>query len=1070
MPLSFTLPLQLYSLKAVFALMALLGLCVDVYLVFKMAIDVVAATPLTRPTYKIITSAVTAEMDFLEYLRQSVLIVDAGPAGPVMRIPFNNIRQTTFARQFEPHFMALTYLVLCLPTAILSLVFSQMAPAVATGLAVLSLARVVLGPQMLWKGLLVIWELSAVLYCRPVEVRKRLFSACCGFRCRLAGCIVGFVGTFLALLALIAVAIVISIGVTSDAKELDGQQGYIIGLGVLGSIFVTVGLGFLMGCTHNLPVDILVYLTSLDQGVRVYFAKPRKSEMFESIRCCAGDPDAIPGAGRCDSVIDQVARKLQIAPRKATHFQLDPNPVQESVLYVFGINDINEFKESLNMDTMLMRFERDQRKAMGFDDSDPEEAAEAEGPGILNAAIRRAVSSPNMRAGIEVDSTEAATEAKSVEIAIQQEQGGALAQMTLQDTVRAAHAEAEKQPEMIAADQALQDALQHVKLGSISSGPGLGFTVLTKLRHFFRRRSRAKTMDEAAAVMVPSPKASEINTIRSTDRTDDTMTSGTRLNCAFSKEDRVMDLQANHTHTAGHTPPETARSAGGDLAPVNRRHIRRPSAVPALGRLDEATAGDIDYGLDSRGDLRQQSTRSILKQSHDMQQSKRVSFRGDPTASRRSGGAGLSSKRSQFTARTPAINKLGKIVAPPDGGWESYEVDPGFTVSPGAGSSRDSGRRSVNGMLVPPYDAKPRRIDTSAPPDRRASESTTPLTARHDAALASRRSEPPEITGTGRMTLPAGTTKTLRSITVNQLEEALPDDVKQQLAAVQKNFQLTSPFELPGSGTGSTADPGDRSSDGGGRSSRLVLSAEALRVLDELTATENPEQKHYSFRLLSGGYLGEEQVVREEPNPYFERRSQHQAERERASARAAQRAERRAKREAKAAGQSKPTQISLLVAAAKAAAEEGGDEDGTGRGLETKSGTLTASGTTGSVFQRPPRATPYSGESKRPESQGRTGVASSSRTRGSSAKRSTSGRSEQASTTTTAREAEFGVKKSIIPATRRSAQPVSYRAAKLEQEAALQVWPEEAKAFQDAILDIEVAVAGTYTQAPSKVQ
>lgn len=108
--------------------------------------------------------------------------------------------------------------------------------------------------------------------------------------------------------------------------------------------------GWVLGCTHNLPVHSLMFLTNLDQarasscvafrasrsmrscalpqGIRVHYHHKRKSEMCENLRCCAGKPGRIPGTGLLAPWVDGCARFCGFMPRNSSHFMLDPFPMQ----------------------------------------------------------------------------------------------------------------------------------------------------------------------------------------------------------------------------------------------------------------------------------------------------------------------------------------------------------------------------------------------------------------------------------------------------------------------------------------------------------------------------------------------------------------------------------------------------------------------------------------------------------------------------------------------------------------------------------------------------------------------
>jgi hypothetical protein len=127
--------------------------------------------------------------------------------------------------------------------------------------------------------------------------------------------------------------------------------------------FVT---GWMLGCTHNLPVHSLMFVTNLDQGIRVHYYHKRKSEMCESFRCCAGKPGRIPGTGVFAPWVDGFARFCGFMPRNNTHFMLDPNPMQEAVCYVFGVNNAATFKVSLTKQEMLRKMDVGQKILKGI--------------------------------------------------------------------------------------------------------------------------------------------------------------------------------------------------------------------------------------------------------------------------------------------------------------------------------------------------------------------------------------------------------------------------------------------------------------------------------------------------------------------------------------------------------------------------------------------------------------------------------------------------------------------------------------------------------------------------------
>lgn len=127
--------------------------------------------------------------------------------------------------------------------------------------------------------------------------------------------------------------------------------------------FVT---GWMLGCTHNLPVHSLMFVTNLDQGIRVHYYHKRKSEMCQSFRCCAGKPGRIPGTGVFAPWVDGFARLCGFMPRNSSHFMLDPNPMQEAVCYVFGVNNAATFKVSLTKQEMLRKMDVGQKILKGI--------------------------------------------------------------------------------------------------------------------------------------------------------------------------------------------------------------------------------------------------------------------------------------------------------------------------------------------------------------------------------------------------------------------------------------------------------------------------------------------------------------------------------------------------------------------------------------------------------------------------------------------------------------------------------------------------------------------------------
>lgn len=340
----------------------------DVYVIFRVALDVVGITPLTRPSFRIVWAAPSEDEDFVDFLKKSALVIDGGVIGKRIRVPLTHVRGSSFAKQYEPHGIAASFLFASLPWGVISLWLSFRYLSLAA--AFFGIVRIVYGPWVLHKLFLVMYELTSTVYVRSVEQRDRFAASFCGFRARLVAFMMCATVGVAAFGAVAAFLTLIAIKYNKSTVALQGELPIMVPILFLLAIFVPYTMGWVLGCTHNLPVLPVLFLTNMDLGVKVNFLLKRKSEIAESYRLCAGDPSHVPGTGVFAPLIDGLANLLRFMPRNASHFILDPTPSQEAMCFVFGINNINDFKQSLTREFQLRRMEIGQKILRGMPVSD----------------------------------------------------------------------------------------------------------------------------------------------------------------------------------------------------------------------------------------------------------------------------------------------------------------------------------------------------------------------------------------------------------------------------------------------------------------------------------------------------------------------------------------------------------------------------------------------------------------------------------------------------------------------------------------------------------------------------
>lgn len=57
--------------------------------------------------------------------------------------------------------------------------------------------------------------------------------------------------------------------------------------------------------------------------------------MCENYACCAGDPNKVSGTGTCVPLKDLCAHRCGLIPKDQPHWEVDPFPRQEAVLYCY---------------------------------------------------------------------------------------------------------------------------------------------------------------------------------------------------------------------------------------------------------------------------------------------------------------------------------------------------------------------------------------------------------------------------------------------------------------------------------------------------------------------------------------------------------------------------------------------------------------------------------------------------------------------------------------------------------------------------------------------------------------
>lgn len=326
------------------------ALITDAAAVLRLAGYVVGVLPMTQLQYVLTKPKLTKSDDLLMNVRQRVLTVHRGAVRDPIRIKLNNIRRVDTPDRDTLFALAASHILTAQPLALIGLALPESHRWIAIAFALTAMLRLLWGESFLFKVWLVVWEALSVLYSRDKEKRERFAASCCGYRCRLAGWLGGWVfgGALLAGFA----GYVFLVSVSPRAAHLLPYFELMIGVGSAGCIVLGVGLGFVLGCTHTLPVHPVVGLTSLSGGVVLYFSHPRASELFERRRICTGNPNKIPGTGYCVPLRDLCSGLIGIKNPHHTHFALDPSPFQEAQLIIF-VKNPRKFMGEVDMDTIV---------------------------------------------------------------------------------------------------------------------------------------------------------------------------------------------------------------------------------------------------------------------------------------------------------------------------------------------------------------------------------------------------------------------------------------------------------------------------------------------------------------------------------------------------------------------------------------------------------------------------------------------------------------------------------------------------------------------------------------------
>ena len=97
----------------------------------------------SKPTSGDLSVACLAVQDFVTYLKKSAFVIDGGIAGKRIRVPLTLVRSSSFAKQYEPHLIAASFIVVSLPWSCFAVVAPYRYISLAT--ATFSLLRVGIG-------------------------------------------------------------------------------------------------------------------------------------------------------------------------------------------------------------------------------------------------------------------------------------------------------------------------------------------------------------------------------------------------------------------------------------------------------------------------------------------------------------------------------------------------------------------------------------------------------------------------------------------------------------------------------------------------------------------------------------------------------------------------------------------------------------------------------------------------------------------------------------------------------------------------------------------------------------